>query len=87
MNGMLTNAYMVDKTVANAADRMDDEETQEVPIMAQTKKKKNTAPASHQGRMQQWQPLTDALHRAVEGRLPKTRCEGEMGKHQAVLMK
>lgn len=38
MNGMLTNAYMVDKTVANAADRMDDEETQEVPIMAQKKK-------------------------------------------------
>lgn len=40
MNGMLTNAYMVDKTVANAADRMDDEETQEVPIMAQTTTKK-----------------------------------------------
>lgn len=39
MNGMLTNAYMVDKTVANAADRMDDEETQEVPIMAETNKK------------------------------------------------
>lgn len=37
MTGMLTNAYIVDVAVANAAYRMDDKEPREVPIMAQTK--------------------------------------------------